>query len=316
MNNRTATPFAIECTDVFQCYPDKKGGLFTVLNDIDIKVKTGEFVSLVGPSGSGKSTFLRLILGSEGPYKGKVLLNGKKATHPDRHRGVVFQSYSLFPHLTVVQNVMFGQELEEISLLGKYFLFPRYLSKRRIFKERAMAYLDRVGLAEHAEKYPFELSGGMRQRVAIAQALIMEPSFLLMDEPFGALDPDTRESLQVFLLEMHEKTKMTVIFITHDLEEALYLCTRLIVLSPYYSSDHGPGQGSKILIDIDYPGGHPKSLDDKYTPYFNERLKMIREKGFNPEVRQHINDFNLEHADSWRTISPDEVSSPDNEVAQ
>jgi len=300
-------PFAIECIDVFQCYPHKKGGLFTVLNDIDFRVKKGEFVSLVGPSGSGKSTFLRLIVGSENPYSGTVLLDGKKVLQPDRNRGVVFQSYSLFPYLTVVENVMFGLELEEVNFLSRWVLPLRYHAKRRAFRQQAMTYLERVNLAEHADKYPYELSGGMRQRVAIIQAMVMKPAFLLMDEPFGALDPDTREALQVFLLEMHEQTKMTVLFITHDLEEALYLCSRLIVLSPYYRSDRGPGSGSKIVIDINYPGGHPKSLDDKYSPAFNERLKMIRENGFNPEVRQHIKDFNLEHHDSWRSLSPEDT---------
>ncbi|MFC1853267.1 ABC transporter ATP-binding protein [candidate division CSSED10-310 bacterium] len=301
--------YTIECTDVLQCYPDKKGGLFTVLNDIDIRVQSGTFLSLVGPSGSGKSTFSRLILGSEPPFRGQVLINGQPVQPPDRNRGMVFQSYSLFPHLTVVENVMYGQELEEINFLSKWVRPFTYYKKKRYFKEKAMEYLDRVQLSPHADKYPFELSGGMRQRVAIAQAMIMKPDILLMDEPFGALDPDTRESLQVFLLEMHEKTKMTVLFITHDLEEALYLCSRLIVLSPFYVVDSGTTQGSKIVIDIAYPGRHPKSLDDKYTPYFNERLKMIREKGFNPDVRQHIGDFNLEHSDSWRTLSSDNGES-------
>ncbi|MBN2382664.1 ABC transporter ATP-binding protein [bacterium] len=295
--------YALECIRARQCYPDKRGGLFTVLNEIDFRVRKGEFVSLVGPSGSGKSTFLRLILGSEGPYSGKVLIHGKPVSHPDRDRGVVFQNYSLFPHLTVLDNVLFGQELEEINFLSKWLRPLHFRRKRRRFREQAMNYLERVNLASHADKYPYELSGGMRQRVAIAQAMIMEPAFLLMDEPFGALDPDTREDLQLFLLEMHEKKKMTVLFITHDLEEALYLCTRLIVLSPYYQCEPGQNQGSKIVIDIGYPGSHPKSLDDKYSPAFNERLKMIRENGFNPEVRQHIRDFELEHCDACRTLT-------------
>jgi len=309
MTQQETNNYIIECLDVFQCYPDKIGGLFTVLNDIDIKIKRGEFISLVGPSGSGKSTFLRLILGSEGPFRGKVLINGRPVDPPDRDRGMVFQSYSLFPHLTVIENVMFGQELEEIQFLNKWLKPFTYYKKRKMFRAKAIEYLDRVSLTQHADKYPYELSGGMRQRVAIAQAMIIKPDILLMDEPFGALDPDTREALQVFLLEMHERSDMTVLFITHDLEEALYLCSRLIVLSPFYTVEQGSTQGSKIVIDIAYPGSHPKSLDDKYTPYFNERLKMIRDKGFNPEVRQHITEFNLEHKDSWRTLSPEEGKS-------
>lgn len=302
MDQPQENELAFECYDVYQCYPDKTGRLFTVLNDIDLKVRKGELLSLIGPSGSGKSTFLRLILGTEKPYSGRVLIDGKPATTPDRNRGMIFQSYSLFPHLTVIENVMFGMELEEINFLSKWMLPLSYVKKKRLFRDRAMNYLERVNLREHADKYPFELSGGMRQRVAIAQAMIMKPSILLMDEPFGALDPDTRESLQVFLLEMHEQTKMTVVFITHDLEEALYLCSRLVVLSPYYHDDADATQGSKIVIDIDYPGSHPKSLDDKYSPAFNERLKMIRERGFDPDVRQHLREFNLEHSDSYRTI--------------
>lgn len=295
---KTEYTYTIECYNAFQCYPDNKGVMFTVLNDINFKVRAGEFISLVGPSGSGKSTFLRLILGSEQPFKGKVLIKGKKVTPPDRNRGMVFQSYSLFPYLTVIENVMFGMELEEINFLNKWLRPFSFSNKRKRFRKEAVEYLDRVNLAEHADKYPFELSGGMRQRVAIAQAMIMKPDILLMDEPFGALDPDTREDLQMFLLEMHKKTKMTVIFITHDLEEALYLCSRLIVLSPFYDSKQENQQGSKIVIDIPYPGNEPKELNDKYTPAFNERLKMIRDNGFNSKVRQTIENFDLEHEDS------------------
>lgn len=290
--------YAGECQHVYQAYPDKKGGRRIILNDINLRVRPGTFLSLVGPSGSGKSTFLRLILGSESPYRGIVRINGKPVPPPDRDRGIVFQSYSLFPQLTVIENIMFGMELEEVAFVAKFILPVRYLRKKKRWRAQAMEYLDRVNLTEHADKYPYELSGGMRQRVAIAQAMIMKPAILLMDEPFGALDPDTRESLQHFLLEIHQKTQMTVLFITHDLLEALYLCTRLIVLSPYYTVAEGPAQGSKIVVDIAYPGSGQKSVDDKYSREFNEKLRLVREKGFDSVHRQPIDQFVLEHPDS------------------
>jgi NitT/TauT family transport system ATP-binding protein len=273
----------------------------TILNDIDFRVSGGEFITVVGPTGCGKSTLLRLILGSEKPTSGTILFNNIPIEEPSRDRGIVFQKYSLFPDKSVIDNVSFGLELEEFSLLGRWmrpFLSRR---KRKIFREKAQSYLERVGLGSDIHKYPYELSGGMRQRVAIAQALIMQPSILLMDEPFGALDDSTRQEMQLFILEQWEKTKMTIFFVTHDLEEAIFLGTRIIVLSQYYSSDKST-EGAKIVTDISTSGGHPKPTNFKYTQEFNQILEKIRKEGLDPHHRQHLSEFNLSHPDSFRTL--------------
>lgn len=288
--------------DVYKTYPlPYTKGHKTILNDIDFRVSSGEFITVVGPTGCGKSTLLRLILGSEKPSSGKVLFKNKPVEGPSRNRGIVFQKYSLFPDKTVLKNVSFGLELEEFNLLSR--LMKPFLSrrKRKEFHENARSYLERVGLGSDIDKYPYELSGGMRQRVAIAQALIMKPSILLMDEPFGALDFNTRQAMQLFILEQWEQTKMTVFFVTHDLEEALYLGTRVIVLSQYYQSDTD-GEGAKIVDDISIKGGHPKPTDFKYTQEFNQILEKIRKDGLDPHNRQHISEFNLSHPDAFRTL--------------
>ncbi len=291
--------YVVQMRNVYKQYPRKGSGMVTVLNDINLQVQAGEFVSFVGPSGCGKSTLLRLLLGAELPTSGHVLIGGKEAGGPNRDRGIVFQRYSLFPHLTVLENVMFGLELEQINLVKKWLWYPGYHRMRAEFTDEAMEYLRRVKLDEHAEKHPHELSGGMQQRVAIAQALIMKPIVLLMDEPFGALDPGTREEMQLFLLHLWEKERMTIFFVTHDLEEALFLGERVLVLSPYYSTDEGRADGSRIVIDKETPGKHSKSIDDKYTPEFNVLLEQIRREGFTESHRQHIQEFDLSHPDSF-----------------
>lgn len=299
--------YLIYLEDVYQKYPGKAGRVKTVLNDIDLKVRESEFVTLVGPTGCGKSTLLKLILGSEQPVSAsKVVVDHMSIVHPDRHRGIVFQRYSLFPHLTVLENVIFGLELEKFTLLERYYKPFHYRKKRRAFKEEALEYLTRVGLAEDSNKYPFQLSGGMRQRVAIAQALIMRPMVLLMDEPFGALDDSTRQVMQLFILEQWSKMKMTVFFVTHDLEEALFLGTRIIVLSQYYSTDSEQTEGAKIVTDKAIPGGHPKPTNFKYTPEFRELLEQIRRDGLDPDHKQHISEFDLSHQDAFRTVNKDE----------
>jgi NitT/TauT family transport system ATP-binding protein len=292
--------------DVFQKYPAKSSQLKTVLNDIDLMVQEGEFLSVVGPTGCGKSTLLRLILGSEKPASGKVLLNNMEVDDPNRSCGIVFQRYSLFPHLTVIENVLFGLELEKFSFFERYYRPVCYRKKYKEFKEEAIEYLERVGLADDINKYPFQLSGGMRQRVAIVQALIMKPKVLLMDEPFGALDDSTRQVMQLFILEQWEKSKMTILFVTHDLEEALFLGTRIIVLSQYYRTDRENSEGSKIVTDKAIPGTHPKSTNFKYTPEFNQLLEQVRRDGLDPNYRQHISEFDLSHKDTFRTVNAEE----------
>lgn len=285
----------INISNTVQQYTNKEGENFTVLNNINLKIRNGEFVTLVGPSGCGKSTLLRLILGSEQPYSGTVSIDGEVVKEPNRDKGIVFQKYSLFESKTVKQNIMLGLELEEFNLFSKFFAKLKKDVRIKAFEDKALEYLQRVGLEKSADKYPHELSGGMRQRVAIAQAMIMEPKMLLMDEPFGALDIGTREQMQTFLLEQWEKTNQTVVFVTHDLEEAIFLGTRVIVLSQYYN---GGDQGAKIVKDFEVPWKHPRSTEVKKTKEFRDLLNEIRHEGLNPEHLQSIKDFDLSHKDS------------------
>lgn len=283
--------------DVYKCYGNKR-----VLDNVDLAVRTGEFCTLVGPSGCGKSTLLRLILGQEVADSGKVELAGQHIGFPDTRRGIVFQRYSLFPHLTVLENVLLGKNLGK-----KCWFLPWSVSKE--VRDEAFYYLERLRLTEAANQYPHELSGGMRQRAAIAQALINKPPILLMDEPFGALDPDTREELQIFLLELWLAEKLTIFFVTHDLIEACYLGSRILTLSQYYTDDRddikGQNRGAKIVAD------HPRpvasySTEIKKSKVFQSLIDSIRDEGFDPKTLQHVRDFNLTHPDSFQILSEEE----------
>lgn len=273
----------------------KRYGAKCVLNAVDLSVEAGEFCSLVGPSGCGKSTLLRIILGQERPSSGIVTIGGEPVGLPDDRRGIVYQKYTLFPHLTVHGNVREGRAL------GMPY-WRRWRDSAAIDDE-VMSWLEQVRLADHRDKYPHELSGGMQQRVAIAQALIARPQILLMDEPFGALDASTREHMQVFLLELWEKHRMTVFFVTHDLTEAIYLGTRIIVLSQFYAGEDGlaaEAQGSKIVTDIPSPWGRQAvSTKVKAMPEFGELIAQIRREGFDPAHRQEIRAFNLKAGNSF-----------------
>ncbi len=276
--------------DVVKVYGDK-----VVLADIDLAVTKGEFCTLVGPSGCGKSTLLRLILGQESPTSGRMTVEGKEILHPSPERGIVYQKYSLFPHLTILENIMLGKQLP--------LPFWKGISVRKEAREEAMHYLESVRLAEHAEKYPHQLSGGMQQRVAIAQALIMRPKILLMDEPFGALDPGTREAMQVLILKLWEEHGMTIFFVTHDLEEGVFLGTRILVISQHYTDERNhegdAGRGSKIVAD--YPL-KTTSTRVKETAEFGRLIQRIRCDGFDPEHLQDVTQFNLEHSDSFQSL--------------
>jgi NitT/TauT family transport system ATP-binding protein len=291
----SAPPFLL-VQDLYKSYGPKR-----VLDNVDLVVDSGELCAVVGPSGCGKSTLLRQILGEERPDSGQVMIEGVPVGHPDPRRGIVFQRYSLFPHLSVLRNVMLGRQLQE-SMLSRWH-------RRAEFIDEAMHYLERMRLAESAHKYPHELSGGMQQRVAIAQSLVLKPKILLMDEPFGALDPDTREQMQLFLLELWEAQRMTVFFVTHDLEEAVYLGTRVLALSQYYEDDRGAGagvnRGAKIVADYQLPRG-VTSTASKQSPEFVELVARIRREGFDPAYRRHVREFNLRHPDSFRTLTEDE----------
>jgi NitT/TauT family transport system ATP-binding protein len=296
--------YIIRVEDATQRYPAAEGQTHTVLNGINLRVSRGEFLTIVGPTGCGKSTLLRLILGSERPAEGKVFMNDTEIREPDRNRGIVFQRYSLYENRTVRKNVMLGLELEQFSLFEPCFRPRRCRKKRREFMEKADEYLQRVGLLEHADKYPYQLSGGMRQRAAIAQAMVMQPDVLLMDEPFGALDVGTREAMQVFVLEQWRQDHQTIIFVTHDLEEAIFIGSRVVVLSQYYSEDDGkPAHGSKIVKDVPVSWPLPRPTEVKHTREFNELMISIRREGLDPTYLQHIRDFDLSHADAawWDT---------------
>ena len=203
-----------------------------VLRNVSFDVNAGEFVALVGSSGSGKSTVMRLIAGLDSPSSGVVSLDGRPITGPGSDRGMVFQKYSLYPWLTAAQNVAFGMELQRRS--------------RQEIRERTAYFLEVVGLADSARRLPRELSGGMQQRVAIARALAAEPKLLLLDEPFGALDIQIRESMQEFLYHLWQRTGLTALLITHDLEEALLLAGQVHIMAP------SPGRIVRsVAVDLD-----------------------------------------------------------------
>lgn len=277
----------------------KAYGNKVVLDDIDLAVSKGEFCTLVGPSGCGKSTLFRLILGQERPTSGSIMIEGKLVGYPSPERGIVYQKYPLYPHLSVLDNVLMGPRFS-----AGIFKCYRY---RKEMRDEAMEYLKRVNLESHKDKYPHELSGGMQQRVAIVQALIMKPKILMMDEPFGALDPSTRENLQIFTLELWEEFKMTIFFVTHDLEEAVFLGTRVLALSQYYSDGRGKdfGRGSKIVFDVAL-AKRVNATAVKDLPEFRGLIQQIRQDAFDPVHLQHVTHFNLKHPDSFQTLTEEE----------
>ncbi|WP_346400689.1 ABC transporter ATP-binding protein [Pseudomonas syringae] len=232
----------ISVRNVWQQYADQ-----VVLEGLNLDVAEGEFCTLVGASGCGKSTFLRLLLGQESASRGVITLDGTPLRNePDASRGVVFQRYSVFPHLSVLDNVALGLELPRSPWLGR--LFGQAKSEAR---EHAAQLLGKVGLGHALDKYPTQLSGGMQQRLAIAQALIMKPRVLLLDEPFGALDPGIRKDMHHLLLDLWRETKLTVFMVTHDLSEGFNLGTRLLVFDKVRHDPHAPGAyGARITYDI------------------------------------------------------------------
>jgi NitT/TauT family transport system ATP-binding protein len=262
----------LECNKIAQRYR-VRGRHHVVFEDLDLTISDHQFVSLVGASGCGKSTLLRLVLGAERPWKGHLCSNGEPITHPDRTRGIVFQKYSLFPHRTVLENAMFGLELAHTFPFQRWLTWPWYRRRHhRRFHDEAMYHLTQVKLHDHAGKYPHQLSGGMQQRVAIVQALIMKPRILLMDEPFGALDPDARESLQRLIVSAFRELETTVLLVTHNLEEALHIGTRLLVLA---RDERRPDAGSRIVLDQAIAQGSP--ID---SPETRELIARVRGAGF------------------------------------
>jgi NitT/TauT family transport system ATP-binding protein len=232
----------IEIKNVWKEYSD-----LVVLEGLNKKVERGEFVTIVGASGCGKTTFLKMLLGTESPSRGSILLDGKPiVAEPSPDRGVVFQRYSVFPHMTALDNVMASMEFEQSPLLARLMG-----GKRTKAKQQALEMLEAVGLSHAVNKYPHELSGGMQQRLAIAQSLIKQPRILLLDEPFGALDPGIRADMHQLVLKLWRELQLTVFMITHDIKEGFYLGTRLWVFDKDRIDPHEPGAyGAKITYDL------------------------------------------------------------------
>ncbi|MEG4444460.1 ABC transporter ATP-binding protein [Microcoleus sp. AT9_B5] len=238
---------------------ETKNGKLVVLKDINMSIKQGEFICAVGASGSGKSTLLRQIAGLDKPTAGEVKIDGKEVVSPGPDRGMVFQHYTLYPWMNVQENAEFGLKLQGVS------------KKKR--REQASYYLSVVGLTQFASSLPKELSGGMKQRVAIARALASEPKVLLMDEPFGALDIHTKESMHEFMLDLWRRTEITIFMITHDVEEAVFLSNRI------YALGSRPGTIRKEM-SINLPDRTPTvKRNTKFHDYRDELMDLMRKHG-------------------------------------
>lgn len=241
----------------------KEYGDVCVLERINVTINAGEFITVVGASGCGKSTFLKLLLGTEGVSRGELLLDGQPIPQePDEHRGIVFQKYSVFPHLTVLGNVMLADEFMQSPLLGKLFG-----AAKKAVQERAEAMLERVGLSHALHRYPSELSGGMQQRLAIAQALMKKPRILLLDEPFGALDPGIRGDMHQLIRELWLQQQLTIFMVTHDLKEGFALGSRLWVFDKTRHDPQSPQRyGAQITYDIPLQSGKLNAEDAALFP--------------------------------------------------
>ena len=233
---------------------ETSNGIITALKDISFQTHKREFVCVIGASGCGKSTLIRLLAGLETPTRGDVLLDGRVVRGPGPDRGMVFQGYTLFPWRTVKKNVMFGLEMAGRG--------------RMPAEEEAMQWIELVGLTRFANSYPHQLSGGMKQRVAIARALANQPRILLMDEPFGALDAQTRAKMQAYLMEIWKNIDITILFITHDLDEAVYLADRILVLKAH------PGEVQEL---IEVPVPQPRSPQQFLSAEFLATKKRLEE---------------------------------------
>ena len=293
----------LECTGVSHAFGEKP-----VLHDVNLKILRGEIVALVGPSGCGKSTFLRAILGTHLSQQGVIRVNPESGgasvvvRKPGRDRGIVYQRYALFPFLTALDNVAIGLALDRTSIPFRILAYPWFRKKMRQYREEAHALLTRLGLGDAAGKYPRELSGGMCQRVAVAQALIMKPEILLLDEPFGALDEATREIPQQMLLELYaenraalarkENPPYTILIVTHELKEAMKVGDRVIGLSQYWdwkSAGHTTCPGATIVYDQAVPvylPDDPVNMED-----YKRQQKEIRAVVFDPAANKARGEF-------------------------
>lgn len=246
-------PVVMRVSRLGKVFPTPTGSV-TALEGIDFAVHRREFVSVIGPSGCGKSTLIRILAGLETPTSGEVLLDDHAVTGPGPDRGMVFQGYTLFPWLTVKGNVMFGLKIAGCGQTQA--------------DSEARQWIELVGLSRFENSYPHQLSGGMKQRVAIARALANQPRILLMDEPFGALDAQTRAQMQAYLLQIWRNVDVTILFITHDLDEAVYLSDRILVLKAH------PGRVDEV---IEVPVPRPRTADQCLTPEFITTRHHIEE---------------------------------------
>lgn len=262
MQGEATYKYEIEISQVTKSF-EKRDGTFLALDEVNLNVGKNEFICVVGPSGCGKTTLMNIIAGLCLPSTGTVRVKGELVQGPGKGKGVVFQQYALYPWLTVEKNVEFGLKMKGVSK-----------EERR---EIGRKYIHIVGLDKFAKSYPKELSGGMKQRVAIARAYATDPEVLLMDEPFGALDAQTKAQLQENLLNTWQQERKTCFFITHDVEEAVLLSTKVIIMSA------GPGRIREI-VDVRLP--YPRTQETKLTPEFNELKNAIWNKVYK-EYLQH-----------------------------
>lgn len=286
-----ADDVVLECRGIGHAFGSNK-----VLNEVSFSIGRGQIVALVGPSGCGKSTLLRAILGTHPADRGEAIMDGKPYRSPSRDRGIVYQKYSLFSFLTCEQNVAFGLKLDSTTTAFRVFQFFKWKKLQDQQLADARQLLEEVGLANVEGRYPEELSGGMRQRVALAQALIMRPRLLLLDEPFGALDEATREDLQLMLLNLYadnqkaraagEKPPYTILMVTHELNEALYVSDRVLGLSQYHA---GGSEGAMIVYDKPAPVFLPNSPKDEgnFIAQREELLKAV----FSKEIIQNHKEY-------------------------
>jgi NitT/TauT family transport system ATP-binding protein len=246
-------PVVLEIDHLGKVFESAKGKV-SALNDVSFNVHRKEFVSVIGPSGCGKSTLIRILAGLDRPSSGQVKLDGERVEGPCKDRGMVFQGYTLFPWLCVRDNVTFGPRMAGMPTAKA--------------NEKAAEWLDVIGLRRFADHYPDQLSGGMKQRVAIARALANEPRILLMDEPFGALDAQTRAGMQAHLIKVWDNVDLTILFITHDLDEAVYLSDRIVVLAAH------PGRINEV---IEVPVPRPRDRAQFLSPSFLATKNRLEE---------------------------------------
>ena len=278
-----------------------------VIHNVNLDIERGQIVALVGPSGCGKSTLLRAIVGTHSPCQGSVAMCDGGASRiidaPGRDRGIVYQRYSLFPHLTAQENVAYGLMVDQTTIPQRLFNRKKWKALRKTHMEEAADMLDRMQLGTALNKYPPELSGGMCQRVAMAQALILRPSILLLDEPFGALDEATREELQRILLTLYQENNAaksqgrppphTVLIVTHEINEAIYVSDRVVGLSQYWDwQEVGETSAPGATIVYDQPAPVFSPNDERDFMVFRDQKKEILHSVFDPEYCQSHTEYN------------------------